>query len=220
MEQPSLFSHALPSNLLEAVGGKTSNQSSPHLEHGQLCFFPGHFSQVDFETLKNEIPWKQNSIVLYGREHLVPRLEYFMGDLGSDYVYSGIRHYPAAWSKSVTIWREQIEQLTHLKFNGVLLNYYRSGRDYVAWHADDEKELGPNPNIFSISLGATRKFAFRTSPERLKQGLPLEKLSIELAHGDGLLMGSGVQKNYHHGILKTARSVGERISLTFRLINA
>ena len=111
--------------------------------------------------LTEEIPWVQNKIKFYGKESLVPRLESWHGDEGMSYTYSGIKMDAKPWTKNLLKIKESIEPIAKTTFNSVLINYYRDGKDRVAWHSDDEKELGKNPVIASVSLGAERKFKLR-----------------------------------------------------------
>ena len=104
------------------------------------------------------------------------------------------------------------EQLSGHRFNGVLLNRYRTGRDSMSWHSDDEPELGPNPAIASVSFGASRRFRLRHRTRKE------EKFAIELSHGSLLVMDQATQLHWQHSVSKTAKPVGERINLTFRLI--
>jgi alkylated DNA repair dioxygenase AlkB len=108
--------------------------------------------------------------------------------------------------------KEQVEKVALVKFTSCLLNYYRDGKDSNGWHSDDEKELGKNPVIASVSLGAPRMFHFRNKKDKtLKHKLPLE-------HGSLLLMQGTTQHYWQHQLPKTAKNVGGRINLTFRVI--
>ena len=135
------------------------------LPDADLQLFSQHFpiavAEKLFLGLKNNIPWVQNRIKFYGKESLVPRLESWHGDKGMSYTYSGIRMDAKPWTDELREIKSSIEPIAGMSFNSVLINYYRDGKDRVAWHSDDEKELGINPVIASVSLGAERKFKFR-----------------------------------------------------------
>lgn len=164
--------------------------------------------------LKQETPWHQDQIVIAGKSLPVPRLQCWMGDVGSRYSYSGIRLTPVPWSDAVLGIRSKIKELCGLEFNSVLLNHYRNGLDSVAWHADDERELGSDPVIASLSLGAERSLdlCHKNGSSRAV------KAKIPLLNGSLLLMGKGLQNNWLHQVPK-AKSVTEtRINLTFRNI--
>src|SRR5690606_5684989 len=102
------------------------------------------------------IAWKQDSINMYGKTVPLPRLTAWYGDSGKSYTYSGIKSEPNEWNKGLLYLKHQIERVSSVEFNSVLLNWYRDGEDYLSWHADDEKELGLNPVIASVNFGETR----------------------------------------------------------------
>jgi len=166
-----------------------------------------------FERLREGIGWRQESIALFGKTHLQPRLICWMGDPQCTYRYSGTHWEPQPWHPAVAALRGRIEALTGASFNSVLLNLYRDGRDGMGFHADDEPELGPRPVIASLSLGAERMMHFRHRHDR---GQPTFRLP--LPGGSLLLMRGDTQKNWKHAIPKRQRPAGPRINLTFRLI--
>lgn len=161
--------------------------------------------------LMGSVPWRQESIRLFGRAQPMPRLTCWMGDAA--YTYSGLTNAPAPWHPAVAKLRDLAARLAGTPFNGVLLNLYRDGRDSMGWHADDEPELGPAPMIASLNLGAARRMRFK--PKRPDGGAPF---SVTLGHGSVLLMQPAVQTHWLHAIPKTARPVGPRINLTFRRV--
>ena len=164
--------------------------------------------------LAEEIPWVQNKIKFYGKESLVPRLESWHGDEGMSYTYSGIKMDAKPWTKNLLMIKESIEPIAKTTFNSVLINYYRDGKDRVAWHSDDEKELGKNPVIASVSLGAERKFKLRHKKYKENQ----LQHEISLRNGSLLLMSGSTQHHWLHEIPRTAKPIGPRINLTFRVI--
>ena len=164
--------------------------------------------------LAEEIPWVQNKIKFYGKESLVPRLESWHGDEGMSYTYSGIRMDAKPWTKNLLMIKESIEPIAKTTFNSVLINYYRDGKDRVAWHSDDEKELGKNPVIASVSLGAERKFKLRHKKYKENQ----LQHEVFLQNGSLLLMSGSTQHHWLHEIPRTAKPIGPRINLTFRVI--
>jgi alkylated DNA repair dioxygenase AlkB len=162
--------------------------------------------------LINEIPWRQNQIKVYGKVHDEPRLTQLYGDAGISYGYSGIQFNALEWSPTLRSIKEQVEQAAGTTFNVCLVNQYRNGKDSNGWHADDEKELGKNPAIASVSLGQERYF-------HLKHNQNKEwRFKFPLENGSLLLMKDQTQHTYKHQIAKTARDVGVRINLTFRKI--
>lgn len=164
-------------------------------------------------SLIQDLPWEQSSIRIAGRTIPIPRLQCWMGDPESIYGYSGIRLTPLAWSPLLQEIRLAVEQLAGLKFNAVLINYYRNGQDSVSWHSDDEAELGPAPVVASLSLGAARAFELRHKRRR-----EIPKLKIRLEHGSLLIMGDTVQQHWQHQLPKDPDLEQARINLTFRRI--
>ncbi len=163
--------------------------------------------------LLGEVEWSQRQITMFGKTHDEPRLTAWHGDPGTTYTYSGLALEPEPWTDRLLAIREVAQGATGCGFNSVLLNRYRDGDDSMGWHADDEPELGRHPVIASVSLGATRRFRLRP---RAGAGEPL---SMDLAHGDVLVMGAATQDGWLHSVPKTARPVGERLNLTFRLVD-
>lgn len=160
-------------------------------------------------TLIDSVPWRQDVIRLYGRELPVPRLQCWMGDPDSAYSYSGLSLSPLPWSAPVQALRAEVEAITGTGCNSVLLNYYRDGRDSVAWHADDEPELGPAPVIASLSLGAARPFQLRHKRTGQRHRLTLPSGSL-------LVMGRSLQQHWLHQLPKVKGLEDARINLTFR----
>ncbi|WP_141455598.1 alpha-ketoglutarate-dependent dioxygenase AlkB [Pseudoxanthomonas sp. z9] len=160
-----------------------------------------------------EVPWEVHRIRLFGREVDSPRLSCWMGDPEARYRYSGALFEPHPWHPDVERLASRLRDDLGTPFNSVLLNRYRGGRDAMGWHSDDEPELGEAPAIASISLGATRRFALKHR-ERAET-----RLALDLPHGSLLLMAGDTQRHYRHALPRTARPVGERINLTFRLIH-
>ena len=131
----------------------------------QVTLYPDFLSAADsdayFHTLVTDIDWKQETIRIFGDSVPLPRLTAWYGDAGKAYSYAGITSQPNAWIAPLIELKQRIEAVAGVTFNSVLLNYYRDGKDSVGWHSDDEPELGVNPVIASLSLGATRTFQFK-----------------------------------------------------------
>lgn len=166
-----------------------------------------------FATLRGELPWRQNQLRMFGRMIPEPRLVAWLGDPGTSYSYSGIHLDPSPWTPEVTSLRQICTDLAGVEFNSVLINLYRDGNDSVDWHADDEPELGPEPVIASLSLGATRRFDLRHRASG-------ETIRIDLPPGSVITMSGRCQAEWLHRVAKTKRPVGPRINLTFRTIFA
>ena len=159
-----------------------------------------------------DAPWEQRRMRFADREVLQPRLTAWWGDIGASYVYSGIRNDPQPWPEWMRDLRDCIEDRTRARYNSCLGNLYRDGRDSVALHADDEPELGPEPTIASLSLGASRKFQLRHAT-----AAPID---LTLDDGDLLVMSGPMQREWKHGVPKMARVDGPRVNLTFRWVEA
>jgi alkylated DNA repair dioxygenase AlkB len=161
--------------------------------------------------LIDETAWQSETIVMWGKPYVSPRLVCWYGDEGTAYFYSGIQHHPLPWTPLLSQLRRRVEEESGTRFNSVLLNYYRGERDSVAMHSDDEKELGPEPVIASLSLGQTRTFVMRHKSDRSQKTrrLPLESGSL-------LLMKGATQRCWQHGVPKQTKPCGPRVNLTFR----
>ncbi|QFU77708.1 alpha-ketoglutarate-dependent dioxygenase AlkB [Halioglobus maricola] len=167
------------------------------------------------ELLLAQTPWRQESITVYGKTHLQPRLLAWYGEPAAVYRYSGKTHQPLPWTDQLDGLRRRMEALAGTPFNSVLLNYYRDGRDSMGLHADDEPELGPEPVIASLSLGEERALYFRHKRDKQARGL-----DVSLPHGSVLLMSGATQRYWKHGIRKLRRDCGPRLNLTFRLVGS
>ena len=150
------------------------------------AFAPEEASQL-FDALIVGIDWRQEEVLIFGQRRPVPRLAAWHGDPGASYTYSGTSHDPLRWTQPLERIRSRLLELTGSRFNSVLLNQYRDGRDGMGWHADDEPELGRDPVIASVSLGAQRRFCFRHRRDRNL------KLDVTLSHGSLLLMSGATQ---------------------------
>jgi alkylated DNA repair dioxygenase AlkB len=183
---------------------------------GEVYFFPGFFSQEEssryFTELSENIEWKQAPIKIMGKEILQPRLTAWHSDKGIRYKYSGITMEAREWTTALHNIKHRIESISGVQFNGVLLNRYRDGRDSMGWHRDNEKMLGTNPVVGSVTLGSTRTFQFRNY-----QNKKITR-TIELTDGSLLMMQGETQHFWEHRIPRTSKPVGERINLTFRVI--
>ncbi len=200
-------------NLFEHTG---ENMIQLPLEGADITYFPS-FIPVEvatkyYEQLLLDTPWQQDDIKIFGKVYAQPRLTALYGEEGKSYSYSGIRMYPIAFTPLLLDLKEQIEKVVDSNFTTVLLNLYRDGNDSNGWHSDDEKELGENPVIASLSFGVTRRFHLRHRKDKSN------KYSIDLEHGSLLLMKGETQHNWHHQLPKSKRIKQPRINLTFRII--
>ncbi|MCA9660769.1 MAG: alpha-ketoglutarate-dependent dioxygenase AlkB [Myxococcales bacterium] len=178
-------------------------------------FLPRDEADRLFAALRDEVAWRQDEVLVFGRRHAVPRLHQWYGEPGLVYRWSGIAMTPEPWTPAVAALRRRLEASVGVRFNSALINLYRDGRDCVGWHADDEAELGPRPRIASVSLGAGRDFVLRHRERR-----DLGTTKIHLTHGSLLVMGGATQEAWVHALPRRLRVREARINLTFRTIMA
>lgn len=239
---PSRYIEAGPNTKIECSTDPATQGMRIKLDGGELIFFEDFFSKklsdrmvaylqenedidwtkADWARIAAEqlekieftnIKWKQDRIKFFGKTHPLPRLTSWYGDPGASYSYSGIQSDPNPWNEGLLFVKSKIEQVTGIFFNSVLLNWYRDGSDSLNWHADDEKELGPEPTIASANFGATRDFLLRRKDDKES------RLSIQLRHGSLLVMKGKTQQNWVHSIPKRKGKLGPRFNLTFRQIH-
>lgn len=175
-------------------------------------FFPAAKADDLFLVLSEELAWKHQSIMMFGREVMQPRLTAWYADEGVNYTYSGRLHEAGRWHPLLDRLRHQFASHFNIRLNSVLANKYRNGQDSMGWHSDDEPELGPQPNIVSLSLGVKRRFLLRHRQD-FKQ-----KWELAAEHGSLLLMFGNSQRDYQHAVPKESGVEGERINLTFRWV--
>jgi len=194
-------------------------QSEPiilHLPDAEIIYYPHFFDKKEayaiFDQLANEIPWQQDDIKVFGKTHPQPRLTALFGNEGKPYSYSNIKMQPHPWNLLLLKIKSYVEIVTDTNFTTVLLNLYRDGKDSNGWHADNEKELGTNPVIASLSFGAERSFHLKHNTDKS------QKKSIVLENGSLLLMKGTTQHFWKHQIPKTSKPIASRINLTFRFI--
>jgi len=170
-------------------------------------------AEAVMNQLIDEVPWRSENIVVWGKTVPQPRLIAWYGDEGADYTYSGIHHDPLPWTDTLIGIKNRVEKVADTNFNSVLLNYYRHHRDSMGLHSDDELELGRRPIIASLSLGEERTFILKHKTRR-----DLKTFRLKLASGSLLLMKGDTQRCWKHGIEKETRPCGPRVNLTFRRI--
>jgi alkylated DNA repair dioxygenase AlkB len=186
------------------------------IDTAKLHFWPDFLTENQayelFEELKTSNLWRQDKVKVFGKTYDQPRLCFLAADRKVNYTYSGLTLPAVDFSKSLSLIKTRIEQTSSTRFNSCLANLYRDGNDSNGWHSDDEKELGDEPVIASLSLGVTRNFDLKHKRNRLI------KKRIELTHGSLLLMSGRTQKDFKHQIAKSKRIHEPRINLTFRYI--
>lgn len=191
-----------------------SREDLENLPDATLRYQPGFLLPKEAESLfgeiKSQTPWRQDTIRLFGKTFQQPRLTALYGKNGQAYTYSGIRMEPLPFTPLLEDLLHRVSIAAGENFTTCLLNLYRDGSDSNGWHADDEPELGNNPVIASLSLGASRKFHLKH--RRIKS----QRVRMNLESGSLLLMAGTTQHHWLHQVPKTKRPVGPRINLTFR----
>lgn len=192
-------------------------KSNLALPDSDIWYYPGFLSKntadLYFGHLKDKTPWQQDDIKIFGKVHAQPRLTAFYANNGKNYSYSNITMRPKPFPPMLMEIKNRIVKEVETEFTCCLLNLYRDGKDGNGWHSDDERELGKNPVIASISLGTERFFHLR---HKLDKNL---RHKILLEHGSLLLMQGKTQHCWQHQIAKTQKKIGKRINLTFRTIS-
>ncbi|MFY8298351.1 alpha-ketoglutarate-dependent dioxygenase AlkB family protein [Pseudoalteromonas sp. SS15] len=192
----------------------TSKLTKPELPVG-FAYFPNLISfqkGLDlYEHLTGDLQWQQPSIQVFGKCHPIPRLQSFVADEGVHYAYSNHTLANQCWTKPLAAMRSKLQSHYNQPFNALLLNWYRDGHDTMGWHSDDEVELGAEPLIISISLGAARKF-------KIKHKTTGQQWELMLEHGSCLVMSGNSQQLFQHSLPKQSKVKGGRINLTFRSI--
>jgi len=189
---------------------------STGLPEDLLAYTPQVFTETEsthyLQKFIATIPWEQRTVVMYGKPVVTPRLTAWFGDTGKNYAYTGTRFQPHPWTPELLAIKERIAPLARVSFNSVLLNYYRDGNDSVAWHSDNETELGKQPLIASVSFGQVRRFDIRHKKDHDR------KYAVRLENGSLLLMKGDLQQHWEHRIAKSTTPLKARINLTFRII--
>jgi alkylated DNA repair dioxygenase AlkB len=220
------WGYATP-NLLQGIEKKVNITADLFSAQHRLQLIPMQDAEVYYQRhvplaqpphivmseLIDEVPWRAENIVVWGRTYPQPRLIAWYGDVGKNYTYSGIKLEPLAWTHALLDIKSRIEVVAGTDFNSVLLNYYRDQRDSMGLHSDDEPELGEQPIIASLSLGEERIFILKH-----KRDKTLKPVRLKLAAGSILLMKGDTQRYWKHGIDKETRPCGPRVNLTFRRI--
>lgn len=189
---------------------------SPGLPEELLEYYPGLFTESESSILLRHFiansPWKQKIVRMYDKEVVTPRLTAWYAD-EETYDYTSLRRSaPNLWTPELQMIRNKVEAIAGIRFNSVLLNYYRDGNDSVAWHSDNEKALGTHPVIASVSFGQVRCFDIRNKADHS------EKYSIRLESGALMIMKGDLQQNWEHRITKSTHPMKARVNLTFRVV--
>ena len=185
----------------------------PH--DGEAIYYPGDLLSLSnpswLDILTDSIAWSNDTVKMFGKTLTLNRKSAWYGDSGAAYSYSGIRREPLQWTEELLMIKKSCEEVSNATFNSVLCNYYHDGKDGMGWHCDDERELGKEPIIASVSFGAERIFAFKHRNSK-------ERINIRLEHGSMLIMRGQTQHSWQHALPKSKKVHTPRINLTFRNI--
>lgn len=168
-------------------------------------------TQHYYDKLLDTIAWKNDEAMIFGKHIITKRKAAWYGNSDYAYTYSNTTKQALTWTKELLELKAIVEEITQSQFNSCLLNLYHTGDEGVSWHSDDEKSMGKNTTIASLSFGAERKFSF-------KHKLTKQSLSILLESGSLLVMKGSTQTNWLHCLPKTKKITLPRINLTFRTI--
>jgi alkylated DNA repair dioxygenase AlkB len=184
--------------------------------NGEVYLFDNLFSHAEcnrlFNSLLDSVKWKQEPIKLFGKWKMQPRLTSWYGDPKKKYTYSGITMDARYWIEPLLEIKNKIQELIHIEFNSALLNLYRNGQDSMGWHRDNEKALGNQPVIGSVSFGAPRKFQLQHISNKNS------KITMTLSSGSFLFMQGETQHYWQHCVPKQRDCKDARINITFRNI--
>jgi alkylated DNA repair dioxygenase AlkB len=182
---------------------------------GTVNYFGKIFSFTDADdylnSLLNNIEWKNDEAVIFGKLITTKRKVAWYGDVAFEYTYSNRTKKALPWTKELKDLKLKIEAETGETFNSCLLNLYNSGEEGMAWHSDGEKDLKKNGAIGSLSFGAARKFSFKHKTTK-------ETVSVLLEHGSLLVMKGITQTHWLHRLPPTKKTLKPRVNLTFRTI--
>jgi alkylated DNA repair dioxygenase AlkB len=165
-----------------------------------------------FDLLTQNILWENDEVIIFGKHIITKRKAAWYGDSDYSYTYSNTTKQALAWTKELSQLKQIVEELAETKFNSCLLNLYHNGDEGMGWHSDDEKSLGKNNTIASLSFGAERNFLFKHKQTKK------QIISFVLEHGSLLIMKDATQMNWLHSLPKSKNVTRPRINLTFRTI--
>ncbi len=184
---------------------------------GLVIYQPNFLEATEVISLQSKLiestPWESETYSFYGKTLTTKRKSALYGDNGVLYKYSGVTKKGVFWTKELYEIKQQVEHLTSETFNSCLLNLYPTGQEGMGWHKDNEPELGANPTVVSISLGAERNFKIKHDSKKLERSILLES-------GSALIMKNEFQHFWKHSLPKTKKQISTRLNLTFRNIKS
>ncbi|KAJ7617981.1 hypothetical protein FB45DRAFT_840773 [Roridomyces roridus] len=210
-----------------------------------LDVIPADLAEVAFDRMREEVKWD----TMHHRGGEVPRLVAVEGEVAADGSYPIYRH-PSdespplhSFSPTVQAIRHHVQSVLQHPVNHVLIQLYRTGKDYISEHSDKTIDVVRGSNIVNVSLGAQRVMKLRLKKDRSSSSAsgsageseashhppPRQTQRIPLPHNSMFVMGPKTNAQWLHGITQDNRFItlkspletmqeGERISLTFRYI--
>ena len=164
-----------------------------------------------YDRLLKTVTWQHDKLVMFGKPIITQRKVAWYGDRDYAYTYSNATKQALTWTDELAQLKATVEARAGCSFNSCLLNLYHSGDEGMGWHSDDERSLGNDITIASLSLGAERKFSFKHKQDK-------RTVSLLLEHGSLLVMREATQQHWRHALPKTKKVRQPRINLTFRTI--
>ncbi len=164
------------------------------------------------DLLLHNILWQNDEAIIFGKHIITRRKVAWYGDSNYFYTYSNTTKQALEWTKELSDLKQIVEQRTETKFNSCLLNLYHDGNEGVTWHSDNEKRLGNNTTIASLSFGAERTFSFKHKQTK-------QTVSLILEHGSLLVMKNTTQMHWLHSLPKSKKITSPGVNLTFRTIS-
>ncbi|MBD3748430.1 MAG: alpha-ketoglutarate-dependent dioxygenase AlkB [Sphingobacteriales bacterium] len=177
------------------------------LNHGII--FNHETSQKYFHTFLNEIDWRQDEVLMFGKKIITKRKAAWYAEDGLEYIYSGSKKKGLPFTQNLLQLKSEVENITQERYNSCLLNLYHDGEEGMGWHSDDEKTIVPESSIASVSFGAERKFTFKHKENK-------QSISLALNNGSLLEMKGKTQEFWWHSLPKSKKVKAARINLTFR----
>lgn len=217
---PNFFDKKISDEIMNYFLENEDNLNSEKMDWKKIDwreFEKEKLSEIKFKNIN----WTHDQIKIFGKQLFVPRFSAWYGDENAAYSYSGLKLKPNPWNEKLLFIKNKIENLIDsdelaktkkLKFNSVLLNWYRDGQDSMGWHSDNEKELGQNPVIASVNFGVTRRFILRNNNKKT------EKIEFPLTNGSLLIMAGQIQHFWQHSVPKESKINENRVNLTFRVV--
>lgn len=198
------------------LSSNTNRNKDLHLPDADIYYYKNFLNKAEadkfYDLFLKTLQWEQHSIKIFGKILPQPRLTALYAKNNAPYSYSNLTLHPHAFTPQLQDLQNRLKKAGGYHFTHCLANLYRNGNDSMGWHSDNEKELGKNPVIASLSLGARRKFQLK------HKNLKDLKYDLELEHGSLLLMKGTTQQFWKHQLPKTKKEIGQRVNLTFRKI--